>query len=220
MNPDIIPMIEESLAAGFRVLILTNAMKPMQHKQAAFLALHLRYPDRMTVRVSLDHYTKAGHEQIRGARTFDPSMAGLTWLSGNGFDLAIAGRTLWPDSIDQLRQGFAKLFKELALKIDANDPARLVLFPEMDESADVPEISTACWGILKKNPADIMCATSRMVVRRKGAVAPVVVSCTLLPHDPRFEMGETLTQAEKSVSLNHSHCAKFCVLGGASCSAK
>ena len=32
--------------------------------------------------------------------------------------------------------------------IDANDPVQLVLFPEMDLRADVPEITTACWGIL------------------------------------------------------------------------
>ncbi|MEM9902495.1 MAG: radical SAM protein, partial [Pseudomonadota bacterium] len=36
---------------------------------------------------------------------------------------------------------------------------------------------------------------------------------------PEFELGETLAEAEGEVSLNHPHCAKFCVLGGASCSA-
>jgi hypothetical protein len=36
-----------------------------------------------------------------------------------------------------------------------------------------------------------MCATSRMVVKRKGAARPVVVSCTLLPDDEGFEMGAT-----------------------------
>jgi len=28
-----------------------------------------------------------------------------------------------------------------------------------------------------------------------------------------------LAEAERDVALNHPHCAKFCVLGGASCSA-
>jgi len=64
-----------------------------------------------------------------------------------------------------------------------------------------------------------MCATSRMVVKRKGAAKPVFVACTLLPDDPQFEMGETLTESLTPVKLNHRHCAKFCVLGGASCSA-
>ncbi|MGR3343238.1 MAG: radical SAM protein, partial [Paracoccaceae bacterium] len=87
-----------------------------------------------------------------------------------------------------------------------------------DETADVPEITTACWGILNKSPGQVMCSSSRMVVKRRGASAPVVVSCTLLPYAAEFELGSTLAEAEGDVSLNHPHCAKFCVLGGASCS--
>ena len=63
-----------------------------------------------------------------------------------------------------------------------------------------------------------MCATSRMIVKRKGAARPAVMACTLLPYDPRFELGQTLAEANGTVSLNHPHCAKFCVLGGAACS--
>ncbi|HCX67326.1 MAG TPA: radical SAM protein, partial [Rhodobiaceae bacterium] len=98
-------------------------------------------------------------------------------------------------------------------------PATLVLFPEMDEKADVPEITTACWDILHKDAASMMCATSRMAVKRKGASAPAIVACTLLPDDPQFEMGRTIRESLVPVKLNHRHCATFCVLGGASCSA-
>jgi hypothetical protein len=31
-------------------------------------------------------------------------------------------------------------------------------------------------------------------------------------------MGATLASAKGTVKLNHPHCAKFCVLGGGSCS--
>ena len=82
----------------------------------------------------------------------------------------------------------------------------------------VPEITTGCWKILGKSPAAVMCATSRMVVKRNGANHPVVVSCTLLPYDAQFELGSTLRQANGEVPLNHPFCAQFCVLGGASCS--
>lgn len=30
-------------------------------------------------------------------------------------------------------------------------------------------------------------------------------------------LGDSLAEAERSVPLNHPHCAKFCVLGGGSC---
>jgi hypothetical protein len=89
----------------------------------------------------------------------------------------------------------------------------------MDETADVPEISEACWGILGQSPGAMMCATSRMVVKRRGEAAPCVVACTLLPYVDQFSLGPTLAGAADKVMLNHPHCAKFCVLGGASCSA-
>lgn len=131
----------------------------------------------------------------------------------------MAGRTVWGESEADARAGYDRLFRNGGFAIDAGDAQQLVLFPEMDLSVEVPEITTDCWNILGKRPQSVMCASSRMVVRRKGAVRPVVTACTLLPHDPRFEMGETLEAAEAPVWLNHPHCAKFCVLGGASCSA-
>jgi hypothetical protein len=111
------------------------------------------------------------------------------------------------------------LFAGEAIRIDARDPHQLVLFPEMDDSVSVPEITERCWAILNKRPDQMMCAHSRMVIKRAGASAPVVVSCTLHPYDDRFEMGASLADASRPVSLNHPRCAKFCVLGGASCSA-
>jgi hypothetical protein len=58
-----------------------------------------------------------------------------------------------------------------------------------------------------------------MVVKRKGADRPTVLACTLLAYDERFELGATLADANKPVHLAHSHCATFCVLGGAACGA-
>jgi len=63
-----------------------------------------------------------------------------------------------------------------------------------------------------------MCAGSRMVVKFKGAAGPTVIACTLLPYDPRFDLGPSLAGALGPVPLNHPHCAKFCVLGGGACS--
>ena len=230
MNPDILAMAEDALARGHEVLILTNAMQPMQRPRlhSGLLALHDAYGDRLTLRVSLDHYTQALHEEERGPGTFAMTLDGIDWLAWVGFKLTLAGRTCWGESEADIRAGFAALAAARGWPIDAHDPAQLLLFPEMDETADVPEITQACWGILGKNPADIMCASSRMVVKRKGAAGPAVLPCTLLPYDPNFEMGATLTEAARAdggmfeagaVKLCHPHCAKFCVLGGGSCSA-
>ncbi len=219
MNPDFLDMLEDSLALGFDVLVLTNAMKPMQLRKAGLLALHQRFPGKLTIRVSLDHHTRGRHEDVRGKRTWKPALDGVRWLAENGFNLAIAGRKLWTEPEAELRAGYTVALSEHGVTLDCQHPARLMLFPEMDAIAEVPEISVGCWKILNKRPDDVMCATSRMIVKRKGASAPIVVSCTLLPYHAEFEMGATLAAASKPVALNHRHCAKFCVLGGASCSA-
>jgi hypothetical protein len=181
--------------------------------------LNTAYPGKLTLRVSLDHWSKALHDEERGAGSFDKTLQGMDWLRDQGIAMAVAARTVWGESEESARARFAALFAKRAYAIDASDPGALVLFPEMDESVDVPEITTGCWDILGKSPDSVMCASSRMVVKRKGAARPVVLACTLLAYDEAFEMGATLEEAEREVALNHPHCAKFCVLGGASCSA-
>lgn len=218
MNPELPAMLEDALARGFRTLVLTNAMKPMMHRRQALLDLQARFGDRLVLRVSIDHHTAALHERERGVGSWAPAIAGLKFLVEHGIATHVAGRLRWGEAEPAARDGYAALFAALGLALDARDPAVLVLFPEMDARADVPEITTACWGILKKSPDAVMCASSRMVVRRRGAERAVVLSCTLLPYDSAFEMGTTLVEASGAVPLNHPHCAKFCVLGGASCS--
>lgn len=218
MNPDIIIMLRSVLARGLQALVLTNAMKPLRKVRPALLALNEQYPGQLTIRVSLDHYAPSVHERERGRRTWAPALDGLVWLARNGFKLDVAGRRFTGEAESSIRDGFAALFTAHDIPVDASDPVRLMLFPEMEPEKDVPEITTACWGILNKSPDDVMCAGARMVVKRKDAPAPVVLACTLLAYDPRFEMGTTLVEASAPVPLNHPFCASFCVLGGASCS--
>jgi len=218
MNPDILDILEDCLAAGFEVLVLTNAMRPMMKVSDGLDHIRARYPEKLALRVSIDHYDRALHEEERGRRSWHPTLEGLQWLAARGFRVHVAGRTRWGDSQTALRAGFGALFDALGIGLDASDPQALVLFPEMDSAAEVPEITTACWGILHVDPADMMCASARMVVRRRGALAPEVVACTLLPYEPGFSLGRTLAESLRPVPLNHPHCSKFCVLGGGSCS--
>jgi Radical SAM superfamily/4Fe-4S single cluster domain len=229
LNPDFPAMLEAALDRGFEVLVLTNAMLPMQRPQIkkALLGLKGLHGDRLTLRVSLDHFSETLHEIERGPGTWQKTLVGLDWLSANSFRVAIAGRSCWNEAEDAARTGYASLITARGWTVDPGDKKQLMLLPEMVDGYDGPEITTKCWEILHKSPSDMMCATSRMVVKRKGADAPVVLPCTLLPYDPAFEMGATLDSATRanspmfdrgSVKLCHKHCAKFCVLGGGSCS--
>ncbi len=218
MNRDLPDMIEAALDRGFGVLVLTNAMKPMLNKRPRLLEIFKRHGRALTLRVSIDHFTKAKHEAVRGENSWRPMIEGLRWLAENGFAITVAGRTCCDEPEAVSRRCYVELFTAERIPVDAHDPASLVLFPEMDAALDVPEITIHCWDILGVAPETMMCATSRMIVKHRGRDEPSVVPCTLLPYDPAFELGRDLAQAAKTVQLNHPHCAKFCVLGGASCS--
>jgi len=141
MNPDILAMIEDALTRGFDVLVLTNAMTPLQRPRIKkkLLELNQRFGAKLSLRISLDHYTQKLHETERGPRTWDSAIAGLDWLCENNFKVTVAGRTCWNENEPSSRKGYARLFKARNYAIDASDPGALVLFPEMDETADVPE---------------------------------------------------------------------------------
>jgi MoaA/NifB/PqqE/SkfB family radical SAM enzyme len=215
MNKDILKMVDYALEKKFKVLILSNAMKPMLNKKEELLKL--RHPN-LTIRVSIDHYNKTKHEKVRGKGTYEVMMKGLNWLSKNNFNFTLATRLLWDESENNLRQNFQEFINTYQLNLDAYSKEQLVTFAEMDEKIDTPEITTDCWGILNKDPNDIMCSWSRMVVKKKGSKKPSVIACTLLPYDEEFSLGESLTNSLQKIYLNHKHCSKFCVLGGSSCS--
>jgi MoaA/NifB/PqqE/SkfB family radical SAM enzyme len=215
MNKDILKMVDYALEKKFKVLILSNAMKPMLNKKEELLKL--RHPN-LTIRVSIDHYNKTKHEEVRGKGTYEVMMKGLNWLSQNNFNFALATRLIWDESENNLRQNFQEFINTYQLNLDAYSNEQLVTFAEMDEKIDTPEITTDCWGILNKDPNDIMCSWSRMVVKKKGSKKPSVIACTLLPYDEEFDLGESLTNSLQKIYLNHKHCSKFCVLGGSSCS--
>lgn len=221
MNPEMGAMARAALDRGYEVLILTNAMRPMMRKavRTELAALIADFGDKLTLRISLDHWSADVHDAERGAGAFSKTIEGMGWLRDQGARMAVAGRSIWAENDRAAREGYEDLYAKNNFNIDAQNPSITVLFPEMDERIEVPEITSACWSILDKSPDAVMCASSRMVVKRKGADKPAVLACTLLPYSPEFELGETLQEAERDVQLNHPHCAKFCVLGGASCSA-
>ena len=215
MNKDIMKMIDYSLRKRLKVLVLSNAMKPMLNRTKELIKLN---HSNLTIRVSIDHYEKEKHEEIRGKNTYDVMLQGLKWLNENNFNYTLATRLLWNEKEEDLRKNFGTFIKNNNLRLDTNSPKELVTFAEMDEKIDTPEITTSCWDILNKDPNDVMCSWSRMVVRKKNSKNPSVIACTLLPYADEFDLGETLTNSLQKIYLNHKHCSKFCVLGGSSCS--
>ncbi len=117
MNKDIFNMIEYSLDNDFKTLLLTNAMKPMLNKKNDLLRLnHLN----LTIRVSIDHYSKEKHELVRGQNSWAPMIEGLKWLSKNNFNYCLATRLMWNEDENTVRKNFKNFIKDNELKINAD----------------------------------------------------------------------------------------------------
>ena len=216
MNPHIIDILKLILKEGFEVLILTNAYKVIRKYQESLLELNRQYSKLLHLRVSLDHYTLKKHEEERGKGTFKEVLKWLSWLYESSFNISIAGRSLVNEQEEKVFEGYKNLLESYGIIFSGNLVDKIVIFPEMN-SGDVPEITTACWDILKVSPSDQMCANERMVIKRKGRETSVV-PCTIITDDESFEFGKSLKEAEEKVYLNHPFCASFCILGGSSCS--
>ncbi len=209
LNPGLPAMLETALAAGKTALVLTNAMRPMQRHLAALRELVAAYPEKLAFRVSLDHYDAPHHDALRGANSFAASLAGLKLLDAMGARISVAARTPWGETETMMRAGFAQLFAAQGIGLEAQNPAHLTLFPEMDAlSPAAPVTPAALAAVPPEKP--LMCATSRMAVLRRGASAIEITPCTLLPD-------RTLLDFDEPVTLDHPHCARFCVYGGAVC---
>lgn len=218
INPNMIEILDLTLGYGHEALVLTNAFNILKRHHGNLIELKSTYGDRLKLRISLDHYTSEVHDKERGVGTFNKTLEELKWLFDEGFNISIAGRSLIGEDRDKAMKGYQDLMSAKEIHIKLKEDNKIVIFPEMIPSEDVPEISIGCWDILGKKPNEQMCATERMVVKRKGSSNPVVLACTLLAYDKNFEMGQSLKEASQKVYLNHSFCSKFCVLGGSSCS--
>lgn len=97
MNPQMIDMTRAALERGYKVLILTNAMAPMMRRKMreGLLGLQKEFNHMLTLRISVDHFRPALHDEERGDGSFDKTLTGMEWLRDHGFNMAIAGRTVW-----------------------------------------------------------------------------------------------------------------------------
>ncbi|MBT3234403.1 MAG: radical SAM protein [Bdellovibrionales bacterium] len=219
LNPAIISIIKLVLSRGLSLLILSNGAAPLKRALPRLLPLWDQYGSKLVVRISLDHYTAQLHDRQRGTGSFDQAIATIVQLAQHNCHFTIATRSQSGESPAAIQYHFKQMLADYAITFDPFVSDNLTIFPEMDSSAvdDLPEISTDCWNKIERKPAELMCASSRMVIKRRGEQQPVVTACTLLPYQSQFELGSTLKEGVRPVYLNHPFCAQFCVLGGASC---
>ena len=108
MNPQLLAMLEDALQRGFEVLVLTNAMQPMQRPKIKRGLLELR--ERFGAAPDPARQPRPLHARPctrpSAARAPGPGRSpGSTGWRSNGFAIAIAGRTCWNESEEDSARG-------------------------------------------------------------------------------------------------------------------
>jgi sulfatase maturation enzyme AslB (radical SAM superfamily) len=189
-------------------LILTNGTAPLI-KRVHQLQILKQLPHALSFRISIDHPNEKRHDAERGWGNFRRAMDGIRLLHSAGFEISIARHAI--DGEDTA--GIAARYRELLRKNELPEDLVLAPLPElgrpgMQSSAELTPAD------LIQNPRSLMCATSRMVLKRDGQMC--VYACALTDDDSRFDLGLSLAGSlTQDISLGHRRCAQ-CVRVGVS----
>lgn len=233
--------LEESVPLGVREYYFTGGEPFLNRDMTAILELTLRYGPATVLtngtvlkdewlrrlrqaedaslyslefRVSLDGFTPAENDLIRGAGTFDRILRGVRQLLAHDF-LPILTVTRTSDEQDdgRLFDGFVEL-----LKRHGYTRPRIKLLPTLRIGAEArrqrgyqPEERVTKEMMEGFDPNLLICSHSRVVTDRGVYVCPILIEA------PDAKLGATLAEARQPYALRHRACST-CWQHGTLCS--
>lgn len=202
LNREMVAILERTLQYG-PATVLTNGtvLKPewLERLREAERAS----PYSLEFRVSMDGYTPAENDAVRGAGTFERILHGVRLLLAYGF-LPILTITRTRDDQDDgdLFAGFVRLLKE-----NGYARPRIKLLPTLRIGAEVQRqrgyASSECVTsemLDDYDPNLLVCSHSRMVTDRGVYVCPILIEAA----DAR--LGGTLDEANRPFAITHQAC--------------
>jgi hypothetical protein len=192
---DIVKILSHALTLKPCVL-LTNGTAPLI-KRVHQLELLKQQTHSLSFRVSIDYPDEARHDAGRGWGNFKRALEGIRLLLTAGFEVALVRQSLPGDNRSLIESQFAALLRKHDLPAlplqalpDFGRPGRSVVESLPEGALDL------------KDP---MCATSRMVLKKSGALR--VYACALTDDDARFDTGATLAASVAvPVCPSHARC--------------
>ncbi|MBI2899738.1 MAG: radical SAM protein [Planctomycetes bacterium] len=206
-DPEIVDMIEAALRIG-AVTVLTNGVGPIARRFDDLSRLR----ERLTIRVSLDHFDPARHDAVRGAGAFRSSVSTVRELRRRGVRVVVTATPLVFEGTSVTRDEAIAEFESLFAGLDVAIkllPATLQLGAEVRRTGapePVPFLTER--QMRNARPADFQCRTSRCVQKIAGRLR--VYPCPIIYDDPEFELGSTLRESFRRVYLGHHGCVNFC----------
>jgi molybdenum cofactor biosynthesis enzyme MoaA len=212
LNPEMPAILELTLQYG-PATVLTNATVFKDAWLERLRRAEDASPYSLEFRVSIDGYTAADNDPIRGAGTFDRALHGVRQLLAHSFlpIITIARSRDDQDEAD-LVAGFVRV-----LRAHGYDRPRLKVLPTLrlgaevarqrgyrDEERVTPEMLEGF------DRGQLICDHSRIVTDRGVYVCPILIEA------PDARLGDTLAQASTPYPLRH-HACYTCYQYGALC---
>jgi sulfatase maturation enzyme AslB (radical SAM superfamily) len=213
LNRDLVPILELTLQYG-PASVLTNATVFKEEWLERLRRAEAASPYSLEFRVSIDGFTAADNDPIRGPGTFERAMKGVRQLLAHGFlPIITVARMRAEDDDGAIVDGFVEL-----LRANGYDRPRLKILPVLRLGAEVqrgrgyhadervtPEMMEGY------DAGRLLCNHSRILTDRGVYVCPILIDA------PDAHLGGTLAEGLGAYPLRH-HACYTCYQYGAICS--
>lgn len=202
LNPDLPRMLAAALRRG-PATVLTNGTLITAARAARLRELAEGSSYSLDIRLSLDGFTAAANDAIRGAGVFDRILEALGHLAAAGINPVITVTEACEEAA--LPEGRARLLERL--RDLGLDRPRLKVMPLLRLGAETARSrgygeaeSLEGFALSGPDAAALQCASGRMVT------AGGVYVCPILIDSPEARMGVTLAESLKPYPLRHRAC--------------
>lgn len=203
LHRDINNIIRQCLKVT-NVTMVTNGTL-INDKKARFLRqIEQDHDYELIFRVSLDHYTEAKNDEIRGKGSFRKIMSGVENLVNYGFNPIISAVNIWEEDEESLKTGFLSILSKLDfqptdINIKIIPPIKTGEYEKNYSSYGEDDIVTE--NSIKKCDSSVFDCTNSRVVTDEG-----IFVCPALLNDPRGKVGNNLAEASKKFYLEPNIC--------------
>ena len=213
LNPEMVPILIDTLEYG-PATVLTNGtvLRDKWLMQLAEAENRSRYS--LEFRVSVDGFSAAQNDPIRGQGTFDRAMEGVVRLAKFGFLPIITAARSWPlEEEERVIEAFVVRLRQAGC-----EKPRLKILPMLKLGAEAQR--TAPYDeqervteemLVDYDLSQLICEHSRIVSERGVHVCPILIEM------PDSLLGKSLTEANSGFKLDHGACLT-CYQHGAICS--
>jgi molybdenum cofactor biosynthesis enzyme MoaA len=202
LNPDMLPILEETLRQG-PATVLTNGLFLTRDRCRSLKEISDASEYSLDIRVSVDGYTAAVNDPIRGAGTFEKILQGISNLTEAGLNPVVtvteacdvagtaAGRARFLEWMRSIRVERPRL-KVLSLFRIGAEENRLRAYESWESLRGRP--------LTPDEAEKLQCSSCRMVTSRGVYVCPILID------EPAAKMGEALAETLRPFELRYAAC--------------